>query len=82
MEAAVKIAGAFDGAYRAWCPALPGCAVYGRSRREAKARIRQAVHGYLEHLDVALPRELVRHAALAPARRVRGHSRLPAPGNE
>jgi len=60
MEAAVRIAGPLDGTYRAWCPALPGCAVYGHSRREAVARIRQAVRGYLEHLDVALPRELAR----------------------
>lgn len=58
MESAVRIAGPFDGTYRAWCPALPGCAVYSRSRSEAKARIRQAVRGYLEQLDVALPREL------------------------
>jgi predicted RNase H-like HicB family nuclease len=60
MESAVRIAGPCDGTYRAWCPALPGCTVYGSSRREAKARIRQAVSGYLEHLAVALPRELAR----------------------
>jgi predicted RNase H-like HicB family nuclease len=60
MEAAIRIAGPFGGMYRAWCPALPGCAVYGGSWREAKTRIRQAVRGYVEHLSVALPRELAR----------------------
>jgi predicted RNase H-like HicB family nuclease len=60
MKTAVRIAGLLNGAYRAWCPALPGCVVYGRSRREAKARIRQAVAGYVEHLDFSLPRELGR----------------------
>ena len=82
MESTVRVAGPLDGAYRAWCPALPGCAVYGRSRREAKVRIGQAVSGYLEHLATALPRELARHTRLARGRRVRGHSTLPAPGNE
>ena len=78
MESAVRIASTFDGAYRAWFPALPGCAVYGRSRGEANARLRQAVRGYLEHLDVALPRELARQTRLAPGRRVRGHGTLPS----
>ena len=77
MEFAVGIAGLLDGTYRAWCPAFPGCAVYGRSRREAKTRIRQAVRGYLQHMDVALPRELARFTRLALGRRVRGHSALP-----
>ncbi len=66
METAIRIAGLLDGAYRAWCPALPGCAVYGRSRPEAAARIRQAVRGYLRHLDVALPRELARRLRGCP----------------
>ena len=82
MEAAVRIAGTLDGTSRAWCAALPGCAVYGCSRRAAKTRIQQAVRGYLEHLAVALPRELTRHTRLAPERRFRGPSTLPAPGNE
>ena len=82
MGSAVRIAGLFDGTYRAWCPALPGCAVLGRSRLEAKARIRQAVRGYLEHLEVALPRELARYTRLAPGRRVRGHGAFPGSTNE
>jgi hypothetical protein len=60
MATAIRIAGPFCGTYRAWCPALPGCAVYGGSWREAKVRIQQAIGGYLAHLSVALPRELAR----------------------
>ena len=66
MESAVRIAGLLDGTYRAWCPALPGCSVYGSSQREAKIRIRQAVRGYLEHAAVALPRELARRLRGGP----------------
>ena len=82
MEAAVRIAGRCDGTYRAWCPALPGCAVYGSSRHEARTRIGHAVRGYMEHLEVALPRELARHIRLAPGRRIRGHEPLSAPAEE
>jgi hypothetical protein len=83
METAVRISGPLlDGEYRAWCPALPGCAVYGRSRHEAQIRVLQAVRGYLAHLDVALPRELARLTRLAPGRGARGHIRSSAPGNE
>ena len=74
MVATVRVAGLLDGTYRAWCPALPGCTVYSRSRQEAGARIQQAVRGYLAHLDVALPRELARYTRLALGRRLRGHS--------
>ena len=49
--------------FRASCPALPGCVVYGRSRIEVKDRIQEAVLGYLASLDVALPAELSRLAA-------------------
>ena len=48
------------GAYRAVCPALPGCWVVGRTRNEARAKIAEAVEGYLASLDVTLPRELGR----------------------
>lgn len=46
--------------YRAWCPALPGCAVAGGSRREAIQKIELAVNGYLRHLAAVLPRQLER----------------------
>ena len=82
MTSAVRIAGLHDGTYRAWCPSLPGCAVLGRSRREAKSRIRQAVCGYLRHLEVALPRELARVTRLAFGRRVRGHGEFAGSTNE
>jgi predicted RNase H-like HicB family nuclease len=65
MQLVVRIADSTGGMYRAWCPALPGCAIYGNSRNEAQARIQQAVQGYVEHMDVALPRELARQRRLA-----------------
>jgi len=46
-----------NGVYRAWCPALPGCAVYAETREQAQSRIRDAVVGYLASMDVPLPRE-------------------------
>jgi predicted RNase H-like HicB family nuclease len=58
MSLAIHIARRAESAYRAWCPSLPGCSVYGQSVEEARSRIREAVHGYVARLDVALPREL------------------------
>ncbi len=49
-----------NGYCRASCPALPGCTVYGETREQARARIQDAISGYLASLDVALPRELGR----------------------
>ena len=60
MRLVIRIAKQASGAFRAWCPALPGCAVFADSREEAQVRIRVAVQGYLASLDVALPRELDR----------------------
>ena len=60
MKIAVKIVKDQGGKYRASCPALPGCWVVGRTRNEARAKIAEAVEGYLASLDVTLPRELGR----------------------
>ncbi len=62
MKLVVKISREVGGAYRASCPALPGCVVWGQSREEAKTKINQAIEGYLASLNVALPRELARLA--------------------
>jgi predicted RNase H-like HicB family nuclease len=58
MNLVVHIAKKCGCSYRAWCPSLPGCTVYGQSLEEARGKIREAVHGYLASLEVALPREL------------------------
>jgi|GEM_PF-1212412 len=60
MQLVVKIAPHEGFGYRAWCPALPGCYVFAQTHEEAKARIHEAVAGYLASLDVSLPRELDR----------------------
>ena len=58
MRLVIKIAGEPSGAFRAWCPSLPGCSVYGQTREQVCVRIQDAVTGYLASLEVALPREL------------------------
>lgn len=75
MKLVVKIARQNGRGYRAWCPALPGCAVSAESEQEARTRIRCAVNGYLMSLDVALPREL----GLLVSMVGRKHTEPPAP---
>jgi predicted RNase H-like HicB family nuclease len=58
MKLTVQVTRATEGFFRAWCPALPGCAVMAETRAEAEAQIARAIEGYLGSLDVALPREL------------------------
>jgi predicted RNase H-like HicB family nuclease len=68
MKIVLRIAKRMDTGYAAWCPALPGCSVRGRTREEAQEKIREAVAGYLASLDVALPRELEQrfHSEMTP----------------
>lgn len=60
MRLVIKMASKGSGVYRAWCPSLPGCEVYGQTRQDVRWRIHKAIEGYLASLDVALPRELNR----------------------
>jgi predicted RNase H-like HicB family nuclease len=60
MNVTVRIARNTRGWYRAWCPALPGCMVHGRSHQEAAANLSRAIHAYVVNLNVVLPRELER----------------------
>ncbi len=60
MQLSIEVARRSDTGYQARCPALPGCVVWGSSRREALSRIQDAIEGYLCSMDVALPRELRR----------------------
>lgn len=42
-------------------PALPGCVTYGRTKKEALARAREAIEGFIEGLEKAgepVPEEL------------------------
>ncbi len=65
MRLTVKIANTREGNFRAWCPALPGCMVWGLSEDEVRQKISKAVDGYLASLDIALPRELSRMSEIA-----------------
>ena len=60
MNLAIRIARQVDHTYRAWCPSLPGCTVYGESVDEVRGKIQDAVRGYVARLEEALPRELGR----------------------
>ena len=65
MKIAAKIVREQSGAYRASCPALPGCTVRAASYEEARAKLDEAVRGYLCSLDVALPKESGREMLIA-----------------
>ena len=39
-----------EGGFTASVPALPGCVIYGRTLKEAKAMARDAIAGYIESL--------------------------------
>ena len=39
-----------DGSFVATCPTLPGCLSEGKTRKEAKENITEAIQGYLESL--------------------------------
>jgi len=64
MKLAIRIARTSDGQFRAACPALPGCVVWGQTYQEAEEKINKAVCGYLASMNVALPRELGKLANL------------------
>ena len=64
MKLAIRITQEPNGIYRACCPSLPGCCVYGESNEDVHSRINAAVQGYLASLDVCLPRELSRALAI------------------
>lgn len=64
MNLAIKLEHRIDGTYRACCPALPGCSVWGQSKEDAHVKIDLAVRGYLASLDVCLPRELGKAMAM------------------
>jgi len=55
MKLVVRTSRISNGLFRATCPALPGCVVFGRSVGEVKARIGQAVCGYLASLNAVVP---------------------------
>ena len=58
MKIEVEIRTVSGAGYRAECPSLPGCTVFGRSPDEARERASRAILGYLASLDVAPPERL------------------------
>jgi predicted RNase H-like HicB family nuclease len=64
MKMTIRICEKAEGNYRAWCPALPGCTVSGRSPEEAKRKIEEAVRSYLASMN-ATSGELQMHVLSA-----------------
>lgn len=59
-----------DGRWAANCPALPGCATWGRTKQEAIRNIREAVEVYIEDIvaagePVPTPREVLDSPAVS-----------------
>jgi predicted RNase H-like HicB family nuclease len=49
-----------DGYWVAECPSLPGCVTQGKTKQEAIANAREAIHAYVEALkddDLPVPEE-------------------------
>ena len=40
-----------DGYWVAECPSLPGCISQGKTKQEAMANIKEAIHGYVAALE-------------------------------
>ena len=53
MKLAVKIVADLGDTFRAWCPALPCCVVWGASREEAKRELKREIQDYLDMLNGA-----------------------------
>ena len=51
----IKVIREPEGRYRAFCPELPGCDVYGRSQDDARRRLSLAISGYLASFNLAAP---------------------------
>ena len=51
MTVDVQIEQHSEETFRAWCPGLPGCQVRGKDPKEARAKIEEAVRGYLASMN-------------------------------
>ncbi len=63
MKLAIRTTRQSEDKFKAWCPALPGCAAYGRTLDEAVKKLEQAIFGYLASLDAVVPDRLEHHVA-------------------
>lgn len=65
MRIVIEVLEISAGAFRARCPALPGCVAVGRSAEDVQSRMAEAVRSYLVSFDVADPERLELEAAAA-----------------
>lgn len=55
MKLVMKITRESADRYRAACPSLPGCVVFGTDPQEAQEKLAQAARSYLASLDAEMP---------------------------
>lgn len=59
MKIVIKIRREPSGKFRAWCPSLPGCAVFGETADDVRHKMDHALRAYLCSLNAAVPGRLV-----------------------
>jgi predicted RNase H-like HicB family nuclease len=60
MKLSIRIVKDEKGHYRAMCTSLPGCVIDADSRRDAYAKMQDAVRGYIASVSNCAPRGEVR----------------------
>jgi len=58
MKLCVRIGKNVRGEYTASCPSLPGCTSRGQTEQQAKARLEEAIQGYLASLNNFVPEKI------------------------
>ncbi|HET6426867.1 MAG TPA: type II toxin-antitoxin system HicB family antitoxin [Phycisphaerae bacterium] len=58
MKLCVRICKNIRGEYTATCPSLPGCTSRGQTEEQAKAKLEEAIHGYLASVNNFVPEKL------------------------
>ncbi|MCD6304643.1 MAG: type II toxin-antitoxin system HicB family antitoxin, partial [Planctomycetes bacterium] len=59
MKLTVRIFSNDRGGYTAVCPSLPGCCSSGTTREEAKAKLDEAIRGYIAAVSNFVPENVV-----------------------
>jgi len=58
MKICIRVRRNEDGGFTAVCPSLPGCVSSGPTERQAKARLEEAIRGYLASLNNFVPEHI------------------------
>ncbi len=58
MKLCVRIYKDMGGAFTASCPSLPGCICRGQTEQQAKAKLEEAIQGYLASVNNFVPENI------------------------